>query len=440
MSNIKDQSVVTLTDYASVQDYLFSLKAQGFKYGIDRMRIFSRELGHPELAPGTIHVTGTNGKGSTSAMLDSILRAAGLSCGLYTSPHLVRLGERVQVDRKLLNEAEMIAYTNELRPVAEKVALEGRDMHPTFFEFMTAMAFLQFARKRCDAAVIEVGMGGLYDATNVVLPEVSVITSVSLDHCETLGDSVDKIAVSKSGIIKEGRPVVIGRLPPAAEAVVRKRATETHSRVISVRETFGDDLSRYPETNLEGDYQRWNAATALLAARALAPRWKLDDSLILNALKQVDWPGRWQRSRVGGRAIIFDASHNPEGAEALDGNLRHLVAESGLAPVVVTGVLGAARARPMLQTICRYARELHLVVPQQARSCSFEQLEKLIPSDFKGSVHRDKVELLFPGPDRCSVGGPRDTVVVTGSIYLLGEVLARLEPRRGPGEGRLQDF
>jgi dihydrofolate synthase/folylpolyglutamate synthase len=176
--------------YGAVQDYLFSLKARGLKFGIDRMRLLAEALGHPERAAPCIHVAGTNGKGSVSAMLDAIFRAAGWRTGLYTSPHLVRLGERVQVNRRMLSEEEILAWTRELRVVAARVAeAGGDDDHASFFEFMTAMAFLQFARERCDLNIVEVGLGGRLDATNIVDPVVSVITSIGLDHCEMLGKS-----------------------------------------------------------------------------------------------------------------------------------------------------------------------------------------------------------------------------------------------------------
>jgi dihydrofolate synthase / folylpolyglutamate synthase len=430
----------TPADYASVQEYLYSLKARGAKYGIDRMRLLVEALGHPERAVPVIHLAGTNGKGSTSAMLDAIFHAAGWRTGLYTSPHLVRLGERVQVNRALLTEAELVAYTRELRPVAEEISRFTPDDHPSFFEFMTAMALLQFQRQHCDIGIVEVGMGGRLDATNVVTPEVSVITSISLDHCEMLGDTVEKIAAEKAGIIKDGRPVVIGRLPEGAERIVRLIAAARGSRVWSVREEFGDDIAPYPTTNLEGDYQRWNAATATLVVRALGDRWKLTAEAVHRGLQQVNWPGRWQRARLGGRLIVYDASHNPEGAQVLDANLRRLVAETGRAPVVITGALGVARAQSLLETICRHAREVHLVVPHQNRACSFAELEALVPRTFAGRVMHATVEGLFPGPECCTVGAADDTLVVTGSIYLLGEILARVEPGRGAGEGRLQDF
>jgi dihydrofolate synthase/folylpolyglutamate synthase len=429
-----------LTDYAAVQDYLFSLKAKGVRYGIDRMRSWAGALGHPEAAVPCIHIAGTNGKGSTAAMLEAILRRAGWRTGLYTSPHLVRLGERVQVNRIPLTDEEILAYTRELNPVAEAVSREAPDDHPSFFEFMTAMAFLQFQRKGCDLSLIEVGMGGRLDATNVVVPEIAVITSISLDHCEMLGDTIEQIAAEKGGIIKPGRPVVVGNLPDAAERVIRDLAGRVGAPLYSTREAFGDRLEDYPETALEGDYQRWNAATASLAARLLPAKWGLTSATIDAGLREVSWAGRWERVTLGGRPLILDASHNPEGAAMLEQNLARLVEQTGRAPVVVTGVLGVTRARPLIETLCRHARELHLVVPAQARACSHEDLLSLVPASFTGRVYRGTVEALFPDPNTCTAGGPGDVLVVTGSIYLLGEVLARIQPSRGQNEGRLQDF
>ena len=218
-------------------------------------------------------------------------------------------------------------------------------------------------------------------------------------------------------------------MPVEAENPIRAIARERGAPVQSVEEVFGHDVAAYPHTNLEGDYQRWNAATATLVARALPAKWAISDEAITLGLAHVDWPGRWQRVQLGGRLTILDASHNPEGAQVLDANLAHLVAETGRAPVVITGVLGVARARPLIETIARHAREIHFVVPHQPRACSFEDLESLVPAEFRargGRVVRARVEELFPSRDRCTVGGADDVVVVTGSIYLLGEVMARL--------------
>jgi dihydrofolate synthase/folylpolyglutamate synthase len=432
---------VPLAGYPAVQDYLFGLKAGGIRFGIDRMRLLSARLGRPEQAVPCLHIAGTNGKGSVSAMLESILRASGKRVGLYTSPHLVRLGERVQVDRVPLTEDEICDYVRELQPVSDQLAADGGpDDRPSFFEFMTAMAFLQFARKGCDVSVIEVGLGGRLDATNVVEPEVCVVTSIGLDHCDMLGNTLEAIAGEKAGIIKPGRPVVLGRMPREAETVVRAVAAAREARVVSVREEFGEDIDRYPTPSLEGDYQRWNAATAVLAAGLLRPDLRPSAKAIDAGLNSVSWPGRWQRVNLSGRLAILDTSHNEEGARVLDSNLARLEEETGARPVAVVGVLGAARAAPLLEVLCRHCREVYLVVPNQARASSHAELEALLPDSFRGRVTRSTVAGLFPRPGVCAAGEQGDVVVVTGSIYLVGEVLARLEPERGAEEGRLQDF
>lgn len=430
-----------VSGYPAVQDYLFGLKAGGMKFGIDRMRILSEMLGRPEGAVPCVHVAGTNGKGSVSAMIESILRASGLRTGLYTSPHLVRLGERVQVDRVILSEAEIMDYVGVLRPLTDAIVAKwGEEDRPSFFEFMTAMAFMQFQKEKCDVSVIEVGLGGRLDATNVVKPEVSVITSISLDHVEMLGNSLEAIAGEKAGIIKEGRPLVMGRVPREAEAIIRNVAASMGSRVISVREEFGEDAKGYPATNLEGDYQRWNAATARLTADLLGPRFRISKDAIEKGLANVDWTGRWQRTHLGGRLTFFDASHNPEGAGVLAVNLASLRKETGKKIVAVVAAMGAMRAKALLQVLASQCSEIHFVVPKQSRACSYDEMEALIPRDYEGKTVRSTVGGLFPSPGVCTAGGPDDVLVITGSIYLLGEVLANLEPQRGPSEGRLQDF
>jgi dihydrofolate synthase/folylpolyglutamate synthase len=285
-------------------------------------------------------------------------------------------------------------------------------------------------------------MGGRLDATNIVTPEVSVITTISLDHCDMLGGTLEEIAAEKAGIIKPGRPVVIGHVPPAAERVIRATAARAGSRVFSIAETFGADLARadYPRTNLEGDYQRWNAATAALVARMFPPRWRLTGETIARGLLRVDWPGRWQRMTVSGQPFVFDASHNPEGARVLDENLARLRAEfAGRRLVVITGALGESRARALLGVVAKHAREIHLVVPAQSRACTHAELESCLPRDFSGGLHRAGIAALFPAPNRCALSDPAAPIIVTGSLYLLGEVFTRIQ-EGAKGEGRLQDF
>jgi dihydrofolate synthase / folylpolyglutamate synthase len=414
------------TEFTAIIERLFALKPQGAKFGIDRMRALAAALGHPERSVPCIHIAGTNGKGSVAAMVESILRAAGWRVGLYTSPHLVHVGERVQVNRSPLTDAEVAAYVRELNPISERIAAEFPEHRPSFFELMTAMAFLEFGRRQCDVAVVEVGLGGRLDATNLVTPLVSVITSIGLDHCEYLGHELTQIAAEKAGIIKPNIPVVAGRMPRAAEKVIRTVAAQVGASIVSVAEKFGSAATELPSTNLEGEYQRWNAATATLAVLALKPTWRILPETIAAGLSRVDWSGRWQRRQIGDRQCVLDASHNPEGAEVLDANLSDLVSKTGRRPIVVVGVLGTDRARPLIETICRHAAEIHLVIPKQPRACSYEQLKALIPVSFKGAVIRDTVERAFPGGNRCAIGGHDDVMVITGSIYLLGEVMTQL--------------
>ncbi len=427
--------------YPEAKDYLLELKRRGVQPGLERIRRFLVELGHPERAVPCVHIAGTNGKGSVAAMLEAILRTAGWRTGLYTSPHLVRLAERIQVNRQPISCEQLARGVNELRPVAGALAArEGDAIHPSYFEFMTALAFRHFAREGCDIAIIEAGMGGRVDATNVVVPEVSVITSVGLDHCEFLGSTLEAIATEKAGIIKPGRPVVIGLLPADAERVIRSVAKDIGAPIGSVAERFGADGSGLPTTNLTGAHQRANAATATVVAEMLGARWRLSPPLIAHTLRQVEWPGRWQRIRAGDRTVILDGAHNADGASALSASLAELVSQTGRPPVAVFGALGQTRAKPLLEALCAHARGIHLVVPRQSRACSLPELEALAPPGCAARLHRATVEALFPAPASCAAGVPGDTVVVTGSLYLVGEVLARLDPSLGLFEPQLQDF
>lgn len=430
----------TLTDYAAVRHYLYGLKHHGAKYGIDRMRLLAERLHHPERSVPIVHLAGTNGKGSVAAMIEGIARRAGYRTGLYTSPHLVRQGERVQVDRTILREDQIVAYARELQPIAAELGVRDPDDHPSFFEFMTAMAFLHFQHENVDLAIIETGLGGRLDATNIVTPELSVITEIGHDHMEFLGDTIAEIATEKAGIIKSGRPVVLGSLQDEADTVIRRIATERGCPIDSVDDVFGRDSANYPPTNLEGSFQRANAATATLVARRLRTRFEISEENIALALQQIDWPGRWQHVALDDRELIFDTSHNPEGADCLEENLARLVVSTGQRPDVVVGLLGAHRARAIIPIAARYARALHLVaVPHQPRSCTPQELAQFVPSDFTGPVERPEIDALFPGVGACNAGSPNDTVVITGSIYLIGEVMDRVFHTVPVNQGMLQD-
>ncbi len=402
------------TSFAKACEYLYALRNQGSKYGLERMQALVGALDNPHSRYPVIHVAGTNGKGSVCAMLEALYRESGFKSGLFTSPHLVHLGERIQVNRQALQESAITNYTNRMRPLCA-----GSNLPPTFFEYMAAMAFLHFAESEVDLAFIETGLGGRLDATNIVDPELSIITSISLDHCDLLGDNLAAIAREKGGIIKPGKPVLLGRLPPEAETELRLIATERNSPLHSIRDRFPDAAS-LPATNLEGQFQRWNAALAIHATEILQVRFPIH---LGNALQNIDWPGRWQRIQLADGELILDATHNSEGATALAQNLSTLKTP----PVIIAGTLGEDRGRSLIQTIAPYARELILVEPDQDRATPAANLRKFLPSDFQNPVREDSVASLFPSPQTCTAGQSGDIILVTGSIYLIGEVLAQIQ-------------
>jgi dihydrofolate synthase/folylpolyglutamate synthase len=416
-----------MPDYSDILDYLYALKNRGSKYGIERMRLLVEALGHPEQKFPVIHVAGTNGKGSVCAMLEAIYRDNGYKLGLFSSPHLVHLGERVQVDRQILSELEIVRYTEQLRPIAAELGKSDPDLYPTFFEFIAAMALLKFERASVDIACIETGLGGRLDATNVVDPELSIITTISLDHCEMLGDSLAAIAGEKAGIIKPGKPVLMGKLPPEAEAVVRRVAEGCGCKLYALTDRFPDETS-LPQTKLAGGFQRWNAALAVYATEILAGRFPVRST---TALEKVEWAGRWQTLEIDGRKLILDATHNPEGIEALEENLASLSSK----PIIIAGSLGEARARSLMKLVAQHARELYLVAPRQDRAT---------PTAFlKSCLDREAVETalstLFPKPGCCAVGKPGDYIVLTGSIYLIGEAMEHIQGASSHDGSGLQD-
>ncbi len=428
-----------LETYEDAKAYLYGLKHHGAKYGIDRMQLLAEAMNHPERNYPIIHVAGTNGKGSVCAILENIYRNNNYKTGLYTSPHLVYQGERVQVNRKILDQESVLKYIREIKADADRLAEIDPDDHPSFFEFMTAMAFLHFNRSNVDIGIIETGLGGRLDATNIVKPEISIITSISLDHCEQLGDTIEKIATEKAGIIKKNCPIVIGRLPKKAENIIRKAAKQKGAKVYSIRERFGENLENCPEINLEGSYQNWNAATAVLATEVLQHKLPVKKNKLNDSLNTVQWPCRWDRFQVGNKNLILDVSHNIEGAEMLDENLTHLVEETGKKPIILACALGEYKAKALMPIIAKHAKEIYLLTPSQPRAYPFNKLLDFIPKEFIGKVHNSTVKKIFPNIGECSIGSPDETVVATGSIYLAGEICEALYHKTPVAEQILQD-
>ena len=409
--------------------WLTGLRAGGSRLGTERMAELVRRLGlGPWLAATpTFHVAGTNGKGSTCAMIEAVQRAHGRRTGLATSPHLVSLGERARVDGVPLARGPLLARAEALRPAHAAIAAEAPDLAPTFFELMLALALLEFRERGCEVLVLETGLGGRLDATNVCRPLVTALTSIGLDHQEFLGDTLAAIAREKAGILKPGAPLALGDLPPEAEAAVLARAAELGVAATRARDRFRGDL---PATNLEGAHQRVNAGTALLACELAGPVLPVDDALARRALLSVDWPARWQRLTLAdGRRLVVDASHNEEGARALEPLLATLPR-----PTVVVGATGDARAAPLLAVVARHASRILLTEPDSERATPVARLAELLPPGSPPATPA-RVAELFPSPGTCRA--PGDTVVVVGSLYLAGEVLARL--RGETHDGGLQD-
>ena len=412
-------------------------EARAVKFDLANITALCEQLGHPERAFQSVHVAGTNGKGSTAAMLDSILRAAGLRTGLFTSPHLERINERIRLDGKDISDADFAAtFTRLQRVIEESLAAGHLAAHPSFFECMTALAFDYFAQAGAEFAVFEVGMGGRLDATNVLLPEVAVITQVDFDHENYLGHSIEEIAAEKAGIIKPGARVVSAAEHLLARMVIRRRAAAQAAFLVEIETVFHlEDFSMGPcraftvvddqsgarirlELPLAGRFQVRNALTALAAARLLAERGApIDDEAIARGIATTKWPGRLER--VAERPEIYlDGMHNPAGA-------REAAAywESDLAGRNIFLVYGALRDKAVDEIaglLFPRAAAVILTAPAQPRSISAPVLAEMT------GHHAQRLEV-FPDPRRAlehalELATPADVIFVAGSLYLVGEL------------------
>ena len=413
-------------NYEASRDWLYNLKNRGSKYGIERMLAFSNRLGFPENAFPIIHVAGTNGKGSVCVMLEKIYRETRLKTGLFTSPHLVRQGERIQVNRGNLSESKILKYTNELFPIGIEMSKSDPDNHPSFFEWMTAMAFIHFKTQKVDLAIIETGLGGRLDSTNVVNPEISVITSIGLEHTEILGNSIEKIAQEKAGIIKAETPVILGKMPAKARQAIMRVAKQKQAAVYCVEDHFTEKT--LPKTNLHGTVQRWNAATSMLVTETLQERFPVPRKIKSTALMNISWRGRWSIEKAGNRTLIFDAAHNVDALLALTENISRLPKR----PIIVAGFTGStSKATTMLPTLQKLAEKLIIVQPSHSRGLD---TETVIPG------HKPfEVSQLFPSKGVCTIEPKSATIVITGSIYLVAEIYERILHDDPQGRQILQD-
>ncbi len=425
--------------------YLGRLEKFGIRLGLENIRLLLKDLGDPQNAFPCVLVAGTNGKGSVSAMLAEALRRNGFRTGLYTSPHLVRVEERIRIDGAPVSSQAFGRLLDTVRASVERLAAGGiLASPPTYFEVLTAGALLHFAVRKVDIAVLEIGMGGRFDATNVVTPLVSVITTIALDHQEHLGRTLAEIAFEKAGIVKPGVPVVCG-VPgrDAAYRVIRRRARELGAPFVGVWDGAKLDTERTKQgyrfayqrggktlrfsPGLAGKHQGANAAIVLATAGELRRVWRpLDDRRLLAGIARASWEGRLE---IAARRplVILDGAHNPEGAASLATYLREVVRR----PVIlVFGVMKDKDARSMARSLFPLAKTVILTSAPLPRSAS--------PADLMtaaGDLAPEKT-LLEPRAGRAvrlalRESGGRTPVVVAGSLYLVGEVKRlRLFPGR----------
>ena len=351
--------------------------------GLDAIRGVCAALGDPQLKFRAIHVAGTNGKGAACAIMDAALRAGGLRIGRYTSPHLVRINERFFLDGKPISD-EMLESASSR--VAAAIKQSGNQTIPnladlTFFEALTAVAFLVYAEAGCDYAVLETGLGGRLDATNICVPEICVITKIGLDHCDWLGDTVEKIAAEKAGIIKKGVPVVLGKNDPAVIAVVKARASEVGAPFFYAPDMA--DESEIPDGfSLEGAFNRENAVTALAALKVLKKGSR-------DGLSDVVWPGRFQR--VG--RFIIDGAHNPPAARALAAALRKYAPFAGSVPTLVAGFCGDKDVDETLRILAPLVKKGIAVRTNNPRSLDPAELARKMESAGIPSISCDSMHL-----------------------------------------------
>lgn len=413
-------------------DYLYGLTRLGIKPGLVVMQQLMDALDHPEQKFKSIHVTGTNGKGSTCAMMESVLREAGYSVALYTSPHLYAFNERIQINRVPISNKDLASLVQEIRQKCEV-----HDIHPTFFEFTTALAYLYFSRSTIDIAVVEVGMGGLYDATNVITPLVSVITNVGLDHTEYFGPTKQHVAREKAGIIKPGVPVVVGEPEEAILDLFQQKAEEHHAPFIQVRDVIdaqsissgfiaeevrvtSNGESYTLQLPLLGIHQIENMKVALATLNVLSAREHISISqdAIVSGIANTKWDGRLQVISHH-PLVLIDGAHNGDGAHALAQFLTGIPRHD----VLVFAAKQGKDISDMLTSIIPLFS--HIIVTEG----SFMPESADILAERIGSLDRQCTIERYPGKAYeagRSLLQDNGTMLITGSLYMVADVLTHI--------------
>jgi len=414
--------------------YLFRLEQFGIKFGLDNIRTLVDRLGNPERAFPSIHIAGTNGKGSVTAMIDTVLREAGYRSARYTSPHLVDLAERFVVDGQPVDAGSVREAAHLVRQTIDALLSTGAlTAPPTFFEATTAMAFELFRRAGIEIAVVEVGLGGRLDSTNVITPVVSAITSIDFDHQQYLGTTLGEIAYEKAGIIKPGVPVVVGPMEDEPFNVIAATARERGAELIRAMDGvvlrgrchFETERHRYGDIRLglRGQHQVTNAVVAIRVLEMLeAHGFPVAPGAIVRGLERVSWPGRLEhRALSDGRELIMDAAHNPAGAAALSAYLAELGEEKR---PMVFAAMRDKDSRQMLEALLPQVGPLILTRASNQRSADQEALADQARALSPGRTVRTAPTVADALRQAWALS-PR--IVVAGSIFLLGDVLREID-------------
>jgi dihydrofolate synthase/folylpolyglutamate synthase len=413
--------------YQASLEYLYSLQLFGIKLGLDNISQLLDKLGNPQRQLRIIHIAGTNGKGSTAAALANIFKASGIKAGLYTSPHLHSFTERVRIDTRQISEAEVVRLARELRPHAEQ-------LRATFFEFTTALALLYFQRCGAEWAILETGLGGRLDATNVVLPELCLITPIALDHSGHLGDTLAEVAMEKAGIIKPGVPVICARQLPEAQQVLQAQSLKQGAPLLQPGQNYNwahvaGDLSfqgfdcalEKMRPKLVGGHQQQNLALALAAAAWLRSNGAaIPEAAMPKGIEQTRWPGRleWLPDR-----ILFDGAHNPAGAEVLADYLR----QQNLHQLqLLIGLKADKQAENLLAPLLPFVERLYATQPPVDKAISPEKLVQLAAKSgiLAGEYAAPEDALTAALKNR----GADQVLLVAGSLFLVAAVREKLLP------------
>lgn len=405
--------------YPEALGYLSGLQRFGMRPGLETTRRLASAVGDPQSVLRFIHVAGTNGKGSTCAYLASVYREAGLRVGMYTSPHLVTFRERMQCDGEKVGEKEVARWVEKTRE-----ASEGLGLSPTFFEAVTVTALQWFRERGCDLVVWETGMGGRWDATNIVLPEVSVITHIGFDHQQWLGNTLALIAGEKAGILKSGVPAVTGVEEPEALEVIRREAEKVGALL---REVGGGSPERARVARmrlpLAGEHQEANAAVALATVEVLASRWAVGEAVVMRGLEQATWPGRFDRRQRGATTWVLDGAHNASAFKVLGQALAREY--PGRRYALVLGMLADKDPGGVVEGLLPGASRVVVVPVSTARGALPEDLAQLCGEGMPG-LRVGRAGSGWEAMEQMEREG-ETLVVLAGSLYLVGEVLQVLE-------------